>query len=71
MQTSNDVLLQENLIGAIVPRPYFDDADVKSCFKQLGIDVKHYDLYPLKSEHYVAEIYSLTVELYKKLGRLE
>ncbi|WP_299860645.1 hypothetical protein [uncultured Hoeflea sp.] len=68
IQTDQDVQIKDNLIGAVLPRPYYDDPELKKYFRENRIIVKHYDIYPLSVEAYMSLIYSNVKELYMKWG---
>lgn len=67
-QSDLDVPIADNLLGCIMPRPYFQNKSLKAALKPLNIQVKSYDVWPLSTESYIGTIYGLTKEIYKKLG---
>lgn len=67
IQTNQNVVIKDNLLGVVLPRPYFDDKGLKKHFKERGVLVKHYDVYPLNSDGYISIIYNEVKEIYRKL----
>lgn len=70
IQTDQDVALKGNIIGAVLPRPYYDDSKLRDYFKKQNVIVKHYDTYPLNTEAYMSIIYKEVKEIYSKAGFL-
>ncbi|WP_097595031.1 hypothetical protein [Rhizobium anhuiense] len=68
IQTDHDVSIKDKLLGVVLPRAYFDDKELKKYFKQRGVQVRQYDIYPINSEAYVANVYEEVKAIYKKLG---
>ncbi|ATN36748.1 hypothetical protein ACO34A_23455 (plasmid) [Rhizobium sp. ACO-34A] len=71
IQTDQDVIIKDNLMGVILPRPYFDDSDLRKFFKENGVIVKQYDTYPINSEGYIAEVYTAVKSIYEKKGLID
>ncbi|MEJ1117077.1 hypothetical protein V9K92_01120 [Phyllobacterium sp. CCNWLW109] len=70
-QTETDVPIDDQLLGCVLPRPLFDDSTIKAELKSRGVIVKHYDIYPLSTESYMALIYSEVKAIYQKMGVLD
>lgn len=68
IQTDQDVKIKDNLLGVVLPRPYFDDKGLKKYFKDHGVQVRQYDTYPINTEAYVSIVYEEVKGIYKKLG---
>ncbi|WP_132559089.1 hypothetical protein [Rhizobium sullae] len=68
VQTDQDVSIKDNLLGAVLPRSYFDDSGLKKYFKERGVQVRQYDVYPINTEAYVSIVYEEVKAIYKKLG---
>lgn len=72
IQSDADVSIKDHLIGIVMPRPYFDDKRLKEHLRAIkGLQIKHYDVYPLSTESYMAIIYGLVKDIYRKLGRID
>lgn len=69
IQSDQDVAISDHLVGVVMPRPYFDDPELKQRLKDISkLQVRSYDVFPLSTEAYMAVIYQQVKEIYKKLG---
>lgn len=72
IQSDQDVEITDNLIGIVMPRPYFDDKDLRKRLRSIqGLQVRSYDVWPLSTESYMAAIYREVTEMYRKLGLID
>lgn len=71
IQTDQDVSIRDNLLGVVLPRPYFDDKGLKRYFKERGVTVRQYDVYPINTEAYVGIIYEEVKSIYRKRGLID
>lgn len=67
IQTDESVVIKDNLLGIVMPRPFFDDRGLRQYFLERRVVVKHYDVYPISSEAYIATIYNEVKAIYKKM----
>ncbi len=68
VQTDRNVTIKDNLLGVVMPRPYFDNKVLAKALKLVGVLVRNYDVYPISTESYMAIIYTEVKAIYKKLG---
>ncbi|MER9944801.1 hypothetical protein NKJ70_23155 [Mesorhizobium sp. M0092] len=69
IQTNTDVPIKDDLLGIVMPRPYFEDKELKKRLKSVpGLIVKPYDVWPLSTESYMGTIYEEVLKIYRKLG---
>ncbi|WP_242216860.1 hypothetical protein [Shinella zoogloeoides] len=71
VQTDRDVSIKDNLLGAVLPRSYFDDTILKKYFKERGVHVRQYDVYPINTEAYVSIVYEEVKAIYRKLRLID
>ncbi|MBZ9996580.1 hypothetical protein [Mesorhizobium sp. BH1-1-4] len=73
VQSASDVSLSDHLIGIVMPRPYFDDKALKKRLRTInkGLHIRHYDIYALSTESYMATIYGLVKDIYRKIGLID
>jgi hypothetical protein len=68
IQSDQDVSIKDELLGVVLPRSYFDDKGLKKFFKERKVQVRHYDIYPINTEAYMAIVYDEVKAIYRKLG---
>jgi len=68
LQTDTSVVIKDQLLGLVMPRPYFEDARLKAELKAKKIIVRPYDVWELSTEGYMGKIYTEVKHIYKKLG---
>ncbi|MDW5314497.1 hypothetical protein [Rhizobium sp. PL01] len=71
VQTDLEVSIKDNLLGVVLPRSYFDDKNLKKYFKERGVQVRQYDVYPINTEAYVSIVYEEVKAIYKKLRLID
>ena len=71
LQSDKDVPLKDQLLGVVMPRPYFDDKRLKKALKEQGVITRSYDVWELSSENYVVALYEQVKSIYQKLGLLD
>lgn len=71
IQTDKDVVIKDQLLGVVMPRPYFDDKTLKSYLKSQKVLVKNYDVYPLSTESYMSTVYTEVKAIYRKLRLID
>lgn len=68
IQTSDGVKLSDQLLGVVLPRPYFEFKEIKDYLRSEGVVVKNYDIYAINTESYMGYIYSEVKKIYEKIG---
>lgn len=68
VQTDQHVKLDDKLLGAVLPFAYKVNPNVSEFFEDRDVLLKSYDLYPIDSGGYVAQIHSLVKSIYEELG---
>ena len=71
IQSAEDVDFQDNLLGVVLPRPFFNSEPIKNRLKEIGAAAKYYDLYPSDIDSYYLLIYDKVRELYVENGILD
>lgn len=73
IQSGSDVSITDHLIGIVMPRPYFDDKGLKERLRAINkrIEIRQYDVWPISTESYMATIYGLVKDIYRKLGIID
>ena len=71
LQTDADVMMKDELLGVVMPRPYFDDETLRGALKSAGIISRSYDVWGLNTEGYMSAIYSNVKDIYHQLGLLD
>lgn len=71
LQSDRDVSIKDQLLGVVMPRPYFDDKALKAVLKSRKVIAKAYDTHPISTESYVAQVYTEVKAIYAKLGLLD